>query len=245
MSFYVTLPSDGSIDVYPDNTLSHFFTKLPRPIELTGQWEVGLVELIYPRMWNNVTTDSNKYEINLGTGVKKIGHISPGFYESPTDIINALPKQIQVKLAYNKHSKKVQVQLTNGATIKFSGGLAENLGFMSDEIIGENHIPASTVTIESPYVADPNVDLHLLYVYTDIIQAEMVGGSLAQLLRIITVSGKDGEMVLASYDRPHYCPVSRRNFQSIEIVIRTHTGRLVSFDRGKLIVKLHFRLRHL
>lgn len=245
MSFYVTLPSDGCMDIYPNNTLSNFLTKLARPIELSGEWEVGLVELIYPRMWNNVSNGLNKYEISLGTGVKKTGHIEPGFYESPTDILNALPKQIQVKPFHNKHTKKVHVQLTNGATIKFSKGLAENLGFVADEVIGENILPGKTETVISPFMADPHSDLYLLYVYSDIIQSEMVGGTLAQLLRIIAVTGKDGEMVLASYDRPHYCPLSRRNFQSIEVNIRTHTGRLVSFVNGRVIVKLHFRLRHL
>ncbi|GBN96296.1 hypothetical protein AVEN_198414-1 [Araneus ventricosus] len=99
--------------------------------------------------------------------------------------------------------------------------------------------------IESPFIADPNIDLYLLYIYTDIIQPEMVGGVFAPLLRIVTVKGKDGDMIHEIFDRLHYCPVSRKNFQSIEIVIRTHTGRFVSFDREKLIVKLHFRLKHL
>ncbi|GBN79990.1 hypothetical protein AVEN_183682-1 [Araneus ventricosus] len=138
---------------------------------------------------------------------------------------------------YNKHSKKVKLQLSNGATLKLSDRLSENLGFVPGEVLGENVVRDTTLAIESPFIADPNVDLYLLYIYTDIIQPEMVGGVFAPLLRIMTVKGKDGDMIHEIFDRPHYCPVSRKNFQSIEIVIRTHTGRFVSFDRGKLTVK--------
>ncbi|GBO37734.1 hypothetical protein AVEN_30389-1 [Araneus ventricosus] len=245
MSFYITCPSDGSLDFHPENTLSHYFTKLPSPVDLTGEWEVGIVEFIYPRMWNNVTNDSNYYEYNLGNGVIKSGRIACGYYETPIDILNALPKHVKIQMNYNKHSKKVKLQLSNGATLKLSDRLSENLGFVPGEVLGENVLHDTTYAIESPFIADPNIDLYLLYIYTDIIQPEMVGGVFAPLLRIVTVKGKDGDMIHEIFDRPHYCPVSRKNFQSIEIVIRTHTGRFVSFDRGKLIVKLHFRLKHL
>lgn len=245
MSFYITLPSDASMDVFPDNTMSHFSTKLPKRLELLGEWEVGLVEMIYPRMWNNITDDGNSYEYNLGNGVKKVNSIPSGFYESVNEIIDQFEKNIKIKLAYNKLSKKVKLQLTNGATLRLSKGLAESLGFDHNETLGENIIPPNTIFIESPFVADPNVDLHLLYIYTDIIQPEMVGGIVAPLLRILTVKGKDGEMVHAQFERPHYLPLSRKNIESIEIVIRTHSGRYVSFERGKLIVKLHFRLKTL
>ena len=45
--FYVTLPSDSSMNTYPDNTVAHYVTKLPRPINLDGDYEVALAELIY------------------------------------------------------------------------------------------------------------------------------------------------------------------------------------------------------
>ena len=49
--FYATLPSNTSTD----NTLNKFTVHLPRRIELTGEWEVALVELQYPFSWYNVT----------------------------------------------------------------------------------------------------------------------------------------------------------------------------------------------
>ena len=47
--FYVTLPSDSS-GYYFRNTIANFTTKLAIPIQLRpDQWEVGLVEISYPR----------------------------------------------------------------------------------------------------------------------------------------------------------------------------------------------------
>ena len=52
--FYLTLPSDTSIDVFPLNNASVWVTKLSRPISLQGRWEVALVELTYPQTMYNV-----------------------------------------------------------------------------------------------------------------------------------------------------------------------------------------------
>ncbi len=50
MSFYVTLPSNSSMDYY-DNTVSNFTTHLSIPIQLNGPNEVGLVEITYDHCW--------------------------------------------------------------------------------------------------------------------------------------------------------------------------------------------------
>src|SRR3989442_1407967 len=52
--FYLTLPSNSSEKYYPDNTLAHFTTKLHNDVTLTGEWEVALAEIMYPRNWYNV-----------------------------------------------------------------------------------------------------------------------------------------------------------------------------------------------
>ena len=39
--FYLTLPSNASFDLHPDNTLTHYITTLPQRVSLSGQWECG------------------------------------------------------------------------------------------------------------------------------------------------------------------------------------------------------------
>ena len=41
-------------------TLTNFKTKLAQPVELTGDWEVALAELQYPRSWYNLRKLSNR-----------------------------------------------------------------------------------------------------------------------------------------------------------------------------------------
>ena len=50
----MTLPSNSSQQLYPDNTLTHYRVELAKAVELEGAWEVGLSEIQYPHTWYNV-----------------------------------------------------------------------------------------------------------------------------------------------------------------------------------------------
>src|SRR6188508_1851137 len=52
--FYLTLPSNSSSKYFPSNTLTHFVTKLHNDVTLSGEWEVALVDIMYPQNWYNV-----------------------------------------------------------------------------------------------------------------------------------------------------------------------------------------------
>jgi hypothetical protein len=54
MSFYVTLPSNASMGLFPDNNAGQYFVKLPQTLELTSHYEVGLVETQFPNSYFNV-----------------------------------------------------------------------------------------------------------------------------------------------------------------------------------------------
>ena len=43
-NLYLTLPSNASMQVHPDNTLAYYITDLPQRISLSGEWECGLAE---------------------------------------------------------------------------------------------------------------------------------------------------------------------------------------------------------
>ena len=61
--FYVTLPSNSSMDCYPDNSVARFTTKLN--IELVGDWEVGLTEISFPSDIRNVLDGHCYYTIRV------------------------------------------------------------------------------------------------------------------------------------------------------------------------------------
>ena len=47
-SFTIDLVSNGSMDVYPNNSLSKFQNKIDPPLELEGDWELALNEIYFP-----------------------------------------------------------------------------------------------------------------------------------------------------------------------------------------------------
>jgi len=61
--FYLTLPSDSSSKYYPENTTASFKTKLSDRIDLDGEYEVGMTQLIYPHSWYNFKNSDEEDEI--------------------------------------------------------------------------------------------------------------------------------------------------------------------------------------
>lgn len=63
-SFYITLPSDSSMDIYPSNTQCCFKVKLPQKIKLEKEkWEVALVEMIMPSQFENVSKEDGYFDL--------------------------------------------------------------------------------------------------------------------------------------------------------------------------------------
>jgi len=55
--FYLTLPSNASMQFYPNNTAAQYTIKLPRPINLDGgDWEVALTELLVQSIFDNIVS---------------------------------------------------------------------------------------------------------------------------------------------------------------------------------------------
>lgn len=242
MSFYVTLPSDSSSRFFPDNKISHFITQLPSPIDLKHEWEVGLSQIIYPHSWLNVNETNNTFRYEIGGGnivsiVKQ--QIEVGCYESIFDIISAiqlaLPKSPSwFAINYNKATKRVKINAVEGSTL-YLENLGELLGFKRDTVIKGS--------MKSEFVADAWSNFSFFYVYTDIIASQIVGDIQAPLLRIVRIKGQDGETISQYYDRPQYLPLIRHSFQNIQVELRLNSGDFVPFERGKVIIVLHFRLR--
>lgn len=67
MSFYITLPSNSSMELYPQNTLTDFSVQLIEPLRLDIKYEVALVELTYKHSW---TLEVGKLVIKLPDSIE-------------------------------------------------------------------------------------------------------------------------------------------------------------------------------
>ena len=67
------------------------------------------------------------------------------------------------------------------------------------------------------------------------------GDALILLLQIVSVEEKDGQQVSNSFVRPQYVPVSREQFESIEVNGKRDARETVPFEFGRVLLSLHFR----
>ena len=92
-SFKVYLPSNACTQLYPNNSPSDYRTRLDQPINVDGDWEVGLESVFYlPNFQNegekaridfvNVVTSRTvnsiyPYELTTGSDSRGIGEVMP------------------------------------------------------------------------------------------------------------------------------------------------------------------------
>ena len=88
---------------------------------------------------------------------------------------------------------------------------------------------------------EPNRGFNSLYVYCDAAEAIPVGDIKASLLRVVDAAGNFGDLIHRLYTTPQYVPVSREEFNTVDIDMRDDTGRSVPFELGKVVATLHFR----
>jgi hypothetical protein len=241
--FYLTLPSNSSLDVFPDNKTTEYHVKLPQHIELDGNWEVGLYSIFYPNTWytlRNINADTHFYYFE-GTGWPSVATMKYGHYETMQDFVKNMNASLEseignsttIYLTYSTLTGKVTVYLKPKCKILLFGKMSLILGFGGKEVKIDK-------TGESPYVTDL-ATFTSIYTYCNIIQPQIVGDTSAQLLRSIPVEGKYGEIVTKTFTNIQYVPVQTKSFGDVKVLLRNDTGDPVPFERGKVIATLHFR----
>ena len=236
------------MDVYPENKPSHFYTKLPRDIDLGGkEYEVGLSEIIFTNSYVNVE------ELSLGLRVQPkkdadwvTSHLHAGLYESTEKLIaslNNLTKSLysagqnRIKFYFNKATKRASLKVFDqDAKVHLTPDLATLL-----------HLDRITYKGPYKYLGAGPVDIHedtyTIYAYCDLVEHRHVGDVMAPLLRIIPTIDKSADVIDLIYENPHYIPLARRHFNSIEIRLATDKGKELIFESGKTVLTLHFRPR--
>ena len=195
---YVTLSINRSMNIYPDNKVSRFKVNLPETLQVDPEhWEVALNKIQFPHLWYNVRNDKNYF---IGWCSTVIGHLSnkriefkfmkeikAGNYSTmsemvaelkiPTglDNINCHLDGFDICIDYDSFSNKFIVTMSYEVSIKL------------DSIKGDSK--RMKFCVESPFMT--NMKWYTaLYVYTDIIQNQLIG---ALLLRIVSVKSSFGD----------------------------------------------------
>ena len=173
--------------------------------------------------------------------------LEPGLYTSVGELHSKLSHRLK------KQQNDVLVGLDRGIfTIKLIQGdgwirkvhlsprMAELLGYPATD-------KGYTLTTSgrAPMLPQLEGNAHSLYIYSSVVENQLVGDTIAPLLRVVCpVSDKMGEKISEKYIRPYYVPVYANYIDTIDITIRTTTGHLYPFLSGDpVILNLHFRPR--
>lgn len=134
--FYIWLPSNSSMSIFPENTLAEYRVRLPQSLKLVDEWEVAITEVQYPHSWNNVHDKEkwNRFYVKKGLVVE--GYTLPsGHYSSVENIVKKLNAVLQdsthkgqVWFAYDKLTRKVTIHIQDGCEAFFSD-MGVMLGF--------------------------------------------------------------------------------------------------------------------
>lgn len=153
----MVLPSNASMKVHPNNTLTEYTVELPSRIHLEGKYEVAMHSIEYTRSWNNVKKGENIIKISIN-GISADFEIEHGYYEREQDVVDminyyvadAIEKKERVDdtvkkltrkldsnkfiyLDYQKRSRHVTVFLAPNSAMSMSPELAAILGFDNHE----------------------------------------------------------------------------------------------------------------
>ena len=240
--FYVTLPSNASKEIFKSNTSSCYTIDLAKPIELAGEWLVGLCEIIYPRTWYNLPADSSYFELNRVTDepqpLVSVKFNRGAYYNRPKDLLEYLVPAVKkydasFDASFNNVTKRIDFKGDGLYKIKTYPPLAYMLGLKVNEWWTLSKRP-------STYPCDLNAGIYNLFVYTDIIQYQAVGDSYSPLLGVVNVKGDFGDITNIRYHTLHYMPLSKNYIKNIRIEIKSDRNKPVDFVFGNTIVKLHF-----
>lgn len=169
-SFYIVLPSNASMKIHPNNTLTDYTVELPYPVHLDGKYEVGLHSLEYTRSWNNIKKGENRIKISIN-GIGLEIDIEEGFYASETDLIEMLNYFVEAAIIkrektddtikkltsemgagkyvyfdFDKRSRHVTLFVAPHTSVALASEIAAILGFEKKEF---GHISEESISMEN------------------------------------------------------------------------------------------------
>ena len=248
--FYITLPSESSKELFPENNPSEYTVRLPRWIQLKGEWEIGLHSIAYTP-WNIIQPLDEPISFIAGGKEGKGGKMRK-HYSSVKEYVSCINKSLkeshigksledksnEIVFSYELNGK-VTVSLSSGYTVRLRREQAIVLGFMTFEDSAEAYDVESTKT--GPYKANLHRETNI-HVYCDIVQAQIVGDKMTPLVAVVPCQETyDTYETLYAVENIHYIPVQTKSFQNIKVHLRSSTDEPISFQYGRAVITLHLK----
>ena len=267
--FEVYLLSNGSMNVFPQNTLSHFSNQLSEPLQLDGDWMVALSEITYPTAIRNVTNGSIKYMVETtddnSTNENAVANdwydleIPTGIYESVEAIFDKINENRP--LAFHKilHSldpqtQKIALDTTKGHNLVFPNKELPNIFGLENRSNHQSWVWVFKRQGEEEIIGDYPIDImsgrHLMFVYIDLIDYQHVANTKAPMLRTILIKNRLKDSCLKNihpidhqkFGSLQYKKLLTNNISSIAVELRSENGEYLPFlGSGLVALTLKFK----
>ena len=130
----------------------------------------------------------------------------------------------------------------NEIDILFSAQMRTILGLRKNNILlpSDDHISNLETWKLNSW---PNIEAnyHSLYVYLDIIDAQVVSDTKTPLLAVVSTSGSFDTFLEREPENPSYVPLKKNRIKTVKVLITDIKGNNVKFNHGSVIIVLHIR----
>lgn len=220
--YFVDIISNSSMDIHPDNTLSRFTNRLPKRLDLDGNWFVAVQEVFYP-LSHKPMKRVIPYYIRYGAGRK---HRMLEFAYTENDSIEQIIEELNSNMtnAYKIDGigdiegineadikppsiSKESIEGKDRVVIK-SGSLPDSydpvfpifrdhmflrtLGFDLSIYYDQLNSATALKTMTANHKPDIGPKSHLMFIYTDIIHDHFVGDITSRVLRVVPLEKGEG-----------------------------------------------------
>lgn len=272
--FYVTLLSNCCLNLYPDNKTSNFRVILNRPLYLEN-YKVALSEIIFPNNFNNVSKYNNIVSfgpvytpINDASKQKSVGRlkkvakceIPTGNYSTIEELVKVINSTVSSRVKWDENMLEItdgKVKITEVFKDKLDNQV--NLGVLSELsseplVQFENRLATTLGYLPNVNIIDAQPSWYALdagipgemFIYTDIIDHQIISNTSAPLLKIIPIFNNDDKISRTEFLNRNYLQVNGNHINNITIECRDAQSNLISFEDGyNLILTLHFTKRNI
>ena len=248
--FYLTLPSESSKGLFPENNASEYNVRLPHWIDLKGNWEIGLHSITYTRRniihhldgtilyeypehdRTTTTATTGKMQKHYSSVDEYVSNINESLEESHVN-------KTEIEFTLNTNGK-VTITLRDGYGVRLRREQAIVLGFMNFEDSAETYYVQYTKT--GSYKANLHRETNIL-VYCNIVQPQIVGDKLLPLVATVPYqkTSEPYDETFYAVENIHYIPVQTKAFQNVKVHLKSSTEEFIPFEHGRAAITLHLK----
>ena len=238
-----------------DQNPSSFISNFTNSIQLSENYEIGLLKIACPPIYN-VSEENNKlYIVKKGVG-ELVFDIPRDFYPTTHDLAQAIYHVLQSNSVQDLVAdEKDTIDLSASLRYQGSGGSADHSKLilqLNDKkvnfVAGENK-PRNILDLLEYRIKDfsartlaiQNYDLtaqdQICFIYSSIVSNSLIDSNVSRLLDTVPIkSSKNGGYFMLEVQNPVFHDVSSSSFIDINFEIRNVFGEFVQFVQGLPVI---------